>query len=304
MKRKVNKHLWKPTLSGLLNIIVCIALSQATLVHGQSNDPAPVPKKGNQSSQRYVEHQAFAGGVYDKDSSIWVYDQAFADLFGMPPEFVDEVKGVTAAAFRVEYAVDQSCGWGGNPAVCSPNNLCFLDMYFDESKTPLPWAPGVQQSQWVPLHASLRWLRSPVPRPKPNTFMATAPNPDMVRNEVAPGLLAPFWDSVSKREVKVTTNSGNSGGNSETVSRSAGIMGYSREFLDSLSVVSVQMACDATMRSPLNLRLDAKREIGDPPIAKFNRIELPKGFIARVRESLKEMDKREREFFRSLFAPK
>ena len=107
----------------------------------------------NAASQRYEINQTFGGQAYFKDNNVWVYDKDFAELFGMPAKYIEGIQGVAAAAFRLEEAPFQECGFGGRDEACRKVEYCYLDLYFDESKTPLPWASELK-SQWLPRYGS------------------------------------------------------------------------------------------------------------------------------------------------------
>jgi hypothetical protein len=82
-----------------------------------------------------------------------------------------------------------------------------------------------------------------------------------------------------------------------------GIIGYTRDFYKTLSVVSLQFGCGGSLRKRVNIRLDAKRDVFDEPIARFNRIVLPEGFVQRIKDLQKEQSDKDAIFYRSLFAP-
>lgn len=98
----------------------------------------------NSASQRYEVNQTFDGQAFYKDNNVWVYNKEFAELFGMPAKYIEDVQGVVAAAFRIEDTSYQQCGFGGRIDACRKVEECLLDLYFDESKTPLPWATEIK----------------------------------------------------------------------------------------------------------------------------------------------------------------
>ncbi len=99
-------------------------------------------KKRNVQSDRYSINQTFDGEAFFKDNNVWVYTQKFADTFGMPPEGIySELKGIEAAAFRIEDCNYKMCGMGRKAENCMANYRCITDIYIDETKTPLPWSP-------------------------------------------------------------------------------------------------------------------------------------------------------------------
>ena len=256
----------------------------------------------NGSSQRYEINQTFDGQAYYKDNNIWVYTKEFADLFGMPAKYIEDVQGIAAAAFRIEDSGYQECGFGGQDNACRKVEQCLIDLYFDESKTPLPWASDIK-SQWVPWYSSMRWMRPLDPKDLPyGGNLAFEPPAGIQRNELVRSAIIAFADPVTKREAIFTSNRSASGGD-EAISGSMALIGYFRNYYKSLSVVNLQFGCGGSLRDTVNIRLDTKRDIYGVPIAKFNRLVLPAGFIQRIKEKQKEQSERNSAFYRSLFPP-
>lgn len=282
---------WAATLA-----IPCAALAQDGAAAQQQRLSTP----RNTASQRYEINQTFGGQAYYKDNSVWVYDKDFAELFGLTAKHIEAIEGATAAAFRIEEAPFQECGFGGRDETCSKVSYCYLDLYFDENKTPLPWATESKQ-QWIPMYHSMRWLRPLSEMEKPYGMTAPDTPAGIVRNEATVGPLVALADPVSKRQVIATTNQNNDRVDAEGVSGSMGILGYSRGFYQSLSVLTLQTRCSQFGRRTVNIRLDAKRFVYDPPIASFNRVTLPQGFVQRMKDAIATYDKRQAEFYRSLF---
>lgn len=254
----------------------------------------------NTASQRYEINQTFGGQAYYKDNSVWVYDKEFAELFGMPGKHIEAIEGATAAAFRIEVAPFQQCGFGGRDEACAPVTYCYLDLYFDESKTSLPWATESRQ-EWFPMYHSMRWLRPLSEKEKPYGMTAPDTPPGIVRNELTVAPLVALADPISKREVIALTNQATDEIGPESISSAEAILGYSRMFYRSLSVVTLQMGCAPFSRKTVTIRLDAKRAVFGAPIARFNRIVLPGGFTQRIKDASAAHNRRQAEFFRSLF---
>lgn len=256
----------------------------------------------NSASQRYEINQTFDGQAYKKDNNVWVYTQEFADLFGMPAKYIEGVQGIAAAAFRIEDTSYQECGYGGRADACNKVEECLIDLYFDESKTPLPWATDIK-SQWLPSYASMQWLRPLDPKERPHGTLAVEPAAGIIRNEVLHVQLIPFADPVSKREAIFVTNARVDESSGWSMSGAMGILGYTRDFYRNLSVVNLQFGCNSIARKTINLSLDAKIKVFDTPIARFNRIALTEGFVQRIKDLQKANSDRNAIFYRSLFAP-
>lgn len=235
-------------------------------------------------SRRYENNQTFVGRVYRKDNNVWIYTKEFADLFGMPGQYIGDVQGIAAAAFRIEDTSIQECGFLGRADACRRVEECLLDLYFDESKTPLPWATEIK-TQWRPSYSSMIWLRSLNKKERPHGNLAVDPTPGVIRNESTHSSFIPFADPVSKLEAIFTTNANTDRGGVDAVSHALSIEGYMRNFYRNLSVVNIRFGCGAPSREDINIRLDAIRHgIHDIPVARFNRIYLPKIFAKKISE--------------------
>ena len=248
------------------------------------------PRPRNGSSQRYEINQTFDGQVFRKDNNIWSYTKEFADLFGMPAAYIEPIEGVAAAAYRVEQTQHQDCGFGGKADVCNTGQICILDLYFDETKNPLPWAQGVQ-SGWKPMTSSTRWLRAVDPKEKPKGILVVEPE------------IEPFVDPATGQSAMFTTNSGRDVGNKESISSAMYVYGYTKFFYRNLSIVSLHFDCVQSRKTSINVRLDAKKYPFDPPIAQFNRVELPETYVQRIHARMQEIRERNAQFFRNLLRP-
>lgn len=258
----------------------------------------------NQSSQRYEINQTFGGQAFLKDNNIWVYTKEFAELFGMPQQYIDGVKGIAAAAFRIEDSSYQECGFGGNANACRKVEQCLLDLYIDESKDPLPWATDIK-SQWLPWYSSMIWLRPRDPQERPHGVLAMDPPPGVIRNKLLHSAFIPFADPDSKVQAIFTSNQGNPYATEEKgASGSLPLIGYMRDFYRNLSVVNLQFGCMTTSRKDITIWLDAKQNGPlETPLARFNRIYLPPTFVQRMNERMKAQSDRNAVFYRSLFSP-
>lgn len=299
----------KPTMNRNVRAIARWAAGCGSLLlagacaHAQPTQTQPrLSTPSNQSSQRYEINQTFDGRAFYKDNNVWVYTKDFADLFGMPAKYIEDVQGIAAAAFRIEDTSYQECGFGGQANACRKVEQCLIDLYFDESKTPLPWATEIK-SQWQPSNASMRWLRPLNRAERPHGTLAVEPAPGIIRNETLHGQVIPFADPVSKREAIFTTNVNVSESSGWSMSGAMAILGYNRDFYRSLSVVNLRFGCSAFARKTIDIRLDAKKQVFDPPIAEFNRVKLSEPFVQRIKELQKAQSDKNAIFYRSLFPP-
>ena len=131
---------WRPKTLALLATAAMFAISSKVGAQDFLKEP-----------NNYMRDQTFMGKAFRKDNNIWVYTEAFAKEFGMPPQWVnEELIGVEAAAFRVEESSNAKlCGLGGKEDQCDSGGNCMLDIYVDEKKHLLPWREPEQKSDWI-----------------------------------------------------------------------------------------------------------------------------------------------------------
>ena len=81
------------------------------------------------------------------------------------------------------------------------------------------------------------------------------------------------------------------------------LIGYTRNFYRGLSVVNLQFGCGSFSRKAIDINLDVKKQVFDPPIAEFNRVKLPEGFVQRIKDTMQVQSDKNAVFYRSLFTP-
>ncbi len=295
-----------PSICKTINAIAVCALmlvfsnvAQAQVPETQQRLSSP----RNQSSQRYEINQTFDGQAFYKDNNVWVYTKEFADLFGMPAKYIDDVQGIAAAAFRIEDTSYQECGFGGRADACRKVEQCLIDLYFNERETPLPWASEIK-TQWLPWYSSMGWLRPLDPKERPHGVLAIDPQSSLIRDRGRHGQIIAFADPISKQEATFTSNARIARGDEEAISEGMGIIGYFRNFYRDISVLNLQFGCSTIARKDVHIRLDSK--VDGPygtPIARFNKVYLPPSFVQRINESIKANSDKSAIFYRSLFAP-
>lgn len=293
---------YRAVLSGFVAITSLLISTQLAMAQAQ---PERLSRETNQSSQRYEINQTFGGQAYRKDNNIWVYNKEFAELFGMPQQHIEDVQGVAAAAFRIEDTSYQECGFGGRADACRKVEECVLDLYFDETRNPLPWATDIKM-QWYPKSSSMIWLRPlDVRSERPHGTLAIEPPPGIIRNRGRNSAFIPFADPASKVEASFVTNSGHyDNGRPEQLSGGVYLLGYMRDFYRNLSLVSLQFGCMKTARKVVDIWLNSIRDgVFEPPVAKFNKVSLSADFVQRINERTKAQSDRNAIFYRSLFTP-
>jgi hypothetical protein len=199
--------------------------------------------------------------VFRRDPNVWVYTTEVAQRVGMPLEWAsDELKGVAAAAFRMERdGAEEDCGWGGNPKACKPLVRCVLELYFDRQAHPLPWAPNrmVADFYWQHVSSAFHFLPSTGWGPGPNGDVSRAvkssPNyPDLSRQ--------PFADPQTGEELNFEPGLDNPAGVRLGGNR---VTAYDKEIHGRYSFVRVQKLCiDIPSLNPKGVTLQLQNRNG------------------------------------------
>lgn len=255
--------------------------------------------KPNVTSDRYIVNQTFGGQAFFKDNNVWVYTPAFAETFGMPSENVDaSLKGIEAAAFRVEDRSYQTCGMGGKAENCKDEYRCMTDIYVDERKNPLPWATE-QQADWFADYNSLKWLRTPSEKGiTPSVPQNVIPNAVVNLGTLT---LRPFVDPQSRREANYFQN-GDTPFTDDINYNLVMVYGYKRQAIAGLTSVTLSYRCDtANSQKPVvTFRLESREKIFSPPLQRFHEFQLPEAFGRKIDQSLQARFARDREYYKKL----
>jgi hypothetical protein len=281
MKITLENALFAQTGRHLRVFAIVIGISVMTGNAHADNDTPP-PKD---FSKPYVERQTFKGKAFFKDNNDWVYTSAFAKTFGMPLENTyPELKGIEAAAFRIEERSYQDCGLGGKAENCTDEFRCVTDVYIDETKYPLPWATS-EQSDWLSSYNSLQWLQAP------NNDIGYYPKlPEGVRSGSSwpfERSLRPFADPDSHLEATLQENS-NTPSLEDVDSNGVAIYGYKRKAIAGLTLLTLDYNC--LHRNPekhtVTFRLDSwemfngRRKV----VKRFHEFQLPDVFHRKIDE--------------------
>lgn len=230
-------------LKSLMSLLPVFVMAGVMLAIAGSayGDNVTIPPKD--LSKPYTERQTYKEGqqAFYKDNNIWVYTPTFAKTFGMPPESIyPELKGIEAAAFRIEDDNYKLCGMGGYVENCKESFRCVTDVYIDEAKYPLPWAAG-NQADWFAQYNSLQWLEA-------KGEMGRYPNlPDGTKSHEAleayrPASLQPFADPDTHRVLTFFENSNTPYPEYEH-SNLVRMFGYKRRAIAGLSMITLNYNC-------------------------------------------------------------
>lgn len=247
--------------------------------------------------QRFTFKGQSRPGPYSKDPNVWVYTENFAKRFGMPKEWVDpSLRGIEAAAWRITPSGHRTCGWGGQENACKHEYACYLDVYVDERKHPLPWATD-RMVDWDEDFTSLRWLSSQNgERHRPlSTFVGQHMRYGGVTRP-------PFVDPETKREAfyfGTVYPSKTALGNSK-------IYGYERSAYPGLTLLvmrpdrCVQLSKQSPLEWIYRLEVHDVFNISAKVHKRFHEFVLPVDFDRRVIDVLKDYGGQQREFYKQV----
>lgn len=250
----------------------------------------------NSQSVRYIDNQSFDGQSFFKDNNIWVYNEKFADSFGMPSVGVDQkLKGVEAAAFRIEDANYKLCGIAGKAENCKKTFRCTLDVYIDEQKFHLPWL-NEQLSDYEARYTSLRWLKTQSEFP-----LKGNPPQGMQRSIANVSALGIWGDRDSKWEAFFVSDEGLPSKGS--VSGAKVVAGFKRNAINGLTLISFDQGCSRSKeKSTVNYYLDSRRDLTNQGLIKrYFEFELPWSFITQVDDLLNYKSSEESAFYKRIF---
>lgn len=244
--------------------------------------------------QDYTSNQTFRGQSFFKDNNIWVYSKKFAETFTMPQEGIsNELKGIEAAAFRIEEMSYKLCGMGGKAEQCrAKNERCMLDVYIDERVYPLPWR-SEQHADWYEKYTSLNWL---IGANQADFQITKQFTPNIVFRGIAS--LHPFADPQTTKEAVYFYMSIN---DKYKYGNALPMLAYKRSAVANLTLISFSGNC-MTAESPTAMlyRLESRDELFSDTLKRFHEFILPEVFVRRMNNLLKENSDANFRYYRSL----
>lgn len=273
----------------------CVALGSmlpATLLAEDSPNPLVNYKP-------YIERQTFTGQSYFKDNNVWVYTQDFAKTFGMPPENIYELKGIEAAAFRVEDMSFKVCGMGRKDENCMRQDRCVTDIYIDEKIYPLPWATN-QQADYLAYYNSTQWLATP----KEIAVMPAIPDGVVGHMSSRWASLRPFADPETHVEVRVG-HDGNAPKSYGDTFSGVPIYGYKRDAIAGLTMISLGYSCMPRNEEKPSITFSFRSTKVDKmgmstTLKKFHEFIFPDVFERKIDAALQESTQRMRDYAKKL----
>lgn len=241
--------------------------------------------------QRFTFKGQSRPGPYAQDPNVWVYTESFAKRFGMSQQWVDpNLRGIEAAAWRRVLTGVRTCGWAGQENACKQEYECYLDVYVDERKYPLPWATD-RMVDWHEDFTSLRWLSSQNgERHRPLSVFA---GQHMRYGGVTH---SPFVDPESKQEVFYFATA-----NPKSQGSFKRMFGYERLAYPGLTLLVVlPLQCEFASEMPpvenvYRLEVRDAPHIAGKVLKHFHEFVLPAEFDRRVKEIVRAQKYSERE---------
>jgi hypothetical protein len=236
--------------------------------------------------------------VFQRDPSVWVYTKEVAQRVGMPLEWAsDELKGVAAAAFRMEPdSKGPNCSWGGNPKACKVEMRCVLELYFDRQAHVLPWDMRMQVADfdWQDVSSAFHFL--------PAQGWRAAPNGDVSRgskgspNYPTLGSRGPFTDPKTGEEL---------GFADERNGATMRVLAYDKEIHGRYAFVRLQDGCGRSKHLFSKgevLQLRHKVEANVPTgLPVFHEVRLAQGWIERIRAFTEQIRQQDNEFYKNIW---
>lgn len=284
---QISKHLLVFAVAGVMPLI-------AGSVYGDNATMLP-----KYLLKPYTERQTYKEGqqAFEKDNNVWVYSPAFAKTFGMPPEDIyPELKGIGAAAYRIEDPGYKLCGMGGKEENCMTPYRCVTDIYIDESKYPLPWATN-QLADWHPRYSSVQWLSGL----GEYGVISKAPKNMKPFSGMTMTGLHPLMDAETNIKVYVGHN-GNAPKSYKDHFSGVQIFGYKRDAIAGLTMISLDYGCMSRNSEHTDITFGFQSAISDKIgrttlLKKFHEFILPDAFERKIDARLREKQERDKAYY-------
>ena len=277
-------------------LLACLATTQLT--HAQDIGKHALDYTYAEGSPQYWRntHSTRPGNfVFRRDPNIWVYTPEIAKRVGMPLEWAsDELKGVAAAAFRMERdGAEEDCGWGGNPKACKSVVRCVLELYFDRQTQTLPWDARMQVADfdWQGVSTAYHFL--------PAQGWAEAPNGNIARGSKGSryyptlGTRQPFADPQTGEELIFANSHSNAGW---------GVLAYDREIHGRYAFLRLDDGCGRPERDFSKgqvLQLRPGKRFGEVSKKVFHEVTLPAAWTKRIRELTEKNWQQDNDFYKN-----
>lgn len=269
--------------------ILFIAFTVGLLVNGgasaqQKSHSPEFPVAAPQTPKTsYEARQLKRRGVHEMDPNIYAYSADFARRFQMPEAWiVSDLNGAEAIAFRM-LPTYKTCGWVGDPNSCRDDEMaCFLDIYFDHLKQPLPWDSRMPSREAFSSRDS-------------SGFISSFANPIYRLNRQFVDSSTPFTDPESGKALawrrSTSSEHGRGGG------AIAFLSGYDKEIFKTMSMLAFHVACDGAAIPEYMWLSNDRYNLEDRPAA-HHFVHLSNEWRQRVRAAQEVYDERTSAFFK------
>lgn len=244
-------------------------------------------------------HSTKAGSfVFQRDPNVWVYTREVAERAGLPLEWAsDELKGVAAAAFRMEpNSRGPFCGWGGNPKACKPEMQCVLELYFDRQTQPLPWAPNrpIADFDWQGVSTAFHLVAvlGGVPEANGDRSRSTRGSP----NYPSLGARSPFSDPKTGDEL---------GFAHEGSGATKRVLAYDKEIHSRYAFVRLSDLCGRSKFAYQRGEVIQLRKVAGANISEtspvYYQLELPLAWVNRIRQLTADESRNDENFYKGIW---
>jgi hypothetical protein len=252
----------------------------------QSGEALPILASDPPTPQTSYEARVLRPrGVHYVDPNVYAYTAEFARRFQMPEQWVTpDLQGAEAVAFRVMPGY-KSCGWGGNPAACREDEVrCFVDVYFDHQKQPLPWDERMPSVQLDINRLSAHFLQS-YEHP---LMLRVRPQDHFMANS------SPFIDAMTGKGLGWQEWKGG------TIGGWTNLLAYDREIFRGMALISLFEGCHTVAKEFWLTSKGLSRQeslVSGGPLA--HKVVLPDAWITRIKEQLQPYNQKASAFYRT-----
>jgi hypothetical protein len=185
----------------------------------------------------------------------------------------------------------RTCGWGGSKDACRQEFKCELDIYVDETRTPLPWAQDAKPLDVVRHFASTSFLSE-----QDDARRRALSESAGYRGLYGGQWKSPFADPRTGEEIFLLTNYPK--GENSAVGGGASPAAWERGIFGSLTVLVKDGAfCfGGTPAKNIRYRVGDPDDVGNGNPRSWVEIMIPRTFMVRVHEAKQVFEAREREF--------
>jgi hypothetical protein len=301
-RKKLSMSCCAPSIQSFKNCLLCVLLlAPLTPVHAQDigkHGADYTYAEGSPTYWRGMHSSRSNNYVFRRDPNIWVYTKEVAKRAGMPLEWAsDELKGVAAAAFRMERdGAEEDCGWGRNPKACKPVVQCVLELYFDRQAHVLPWDMRMQVADFDLLRVSTASHFLPA--------QGWLPSEDGSISRGSKG--SQYYPTLATRQPFTDPQTGEAlGFANEGDGATMRVLAYDREIHGRYAFVRLQDGCGRSKHLYPKGAILQLRRMEDVNVSKTSpvqhEIRLPNSWIERIRTLTEQNGQQDNDFYKTIW---